>query len=47
MQERSLLEILDEMLTEYEIFVNNSEQLIKEAKKKLREERRKCKTKKN
>lgn len=47
MQERSLLEILDEMLTEYEIFVNNSEQLIKEAKKKLREEKRKCKAKKN
>lgn len=47
MQERSLLEILDEMLTEYEIFVNNSEQLIKDAKKKLREEKRKCKAKKN
>lgn len=47
MQERSLLEILDEMLTEYEIFVNNSEQLIKEAKKKLREEKRKCKAKEN
>ena len=32
MQERSLEEILDEMLTEFEIFVNNAEQLIKEAK---------------
>lgn len=47
MQERSLLEILDEMLTEYEIFVNNSEQLLKEAKKKLKEEKRKCRAKKN
>lgn len=45
MQERSLLEIMNEMLTEHEIFVNNLEQLIKEAKKKIREEKRKCKTK--
>ncbi len=38
--EKSLLEILDEMLTEYEIFVNNSEQLIKDAKKILREQKK-------
>ena len=38
--EKSLLEILDEMLTEYEIFVNSSEQLIKDAKKILREQKK-------
>lgn len=40
MQERSLEDILDEMLTEFEIFVNNAEQLIKEAKKIQRAQKR-------
>lgn len=39
--DRSLHDIMVEMLTEYEIFVNNSEQLIKEAKKLLRKNGRK------
>ena len=30
--EKALLEIFEEMLTEYEIFISNSDQLIKEAK---------------
>lgn len=42
MQERSLEEILDEMLTEFEIFVNNAEQLIKEAKQ-IRKAQKRCK----
>lgn len=50
MQERSLEEIFDEMLTEFEIFVNNADQLIKEAKK-IRKAQKRCKkatrTKKN
>lgn len=40
MQERSLQDILDEMLTEFEIFVNNAGQLIKEAKKIQRAQKR-------
>ena len=39
-KEPALDEIFAEMLTEYEIFVNNSEQLIKEAKAILRKQRR-------
>lgn len=39
-EERCLREIFEEMLTEYEIFVNNSEQLIKEAKAVLRRQKR-------
>ena len=40
MQERSLEDILDELLTEFEIFVNNADQLIKEAKKIQRAQKR-------
>lgn len=40
MQERRLEDILDEMLTEFEIFVNNADQLIKEAKKIQRAQKR-------
>lgn len=39
-KEPALVEIFAEMLTEYEIFVNNSEQLIKEAKAILRKKRK-------
>lgn len=38
--QRALREIFEEMLTEYEIFVNNSEQLIKDAKAILRKQKR-------
>lgn len=38
--DRTLFEILEEMLTEYEIFVNNSEQLIKDAKAIIRKQKR-------
>ncbi len=34
--EKTLKEIFEEMLIEYEVFLNNSEQLIKEAKAVLR-----------
>jgi len=36
--EPTLADLFAEMLTEYEIFVNNSEQLIKEAKAILRKQ---------
>lgn len=39
-ERRSLLEILEEMLVEYEVFVSNSEQLIKEAKAIMRKQKR-------
>lgn len=39
-EQKALLEIFEEMLTEYEIFVNNSEQLIKDAKAILRKQKR-------
>ncbi len=39
-EQKALLEIFQEMLTEYEIFVNNSEQLIKDAKAILRKQKR-------
>lgn len=39
--DRSLADILDDILTEYEIFVNNSAELIKEYKALRRKERRK------
>lgn len=39
-EEPTLADIFAEMLTEYEIFVNNSEQLIKEAKAILKKQRR-------
>lgn len=35
-EEKTLKEIFEEMLIEYEVFLNNSEQLIKEAKAVLR-----------
>lgn len=38
--EPTLADLFAEMLTEYEIFVNNSEQLIKEAKAILRKKGR-------
>lgn len=38
--QRALREIFEEMLTEYEIFVNNSEQLINDAKAILRRQKR-------
>jgi hypothetical protein len=38
--QKALREIFEEMLTEYEIFVNNSEQLIKDAKAILRKQKR-------
>lgn len=37
---KALREIFEEMLTEYEIFVSNSEQLIKDAKAILRKQKR-------
>lgn len=39
-KEPTLEDIFAEMLTEYEIFVSNSEQLIKEAKAILRKKRK-------
>lgn len=39
-KEPTLADIFAEMLTEYEIFVNNSAQLIKEAKAILRKQRK-------
>lgn len=39
-REPSLEDIFTEMLTEYEIFVNNSEQLIKEAREILKRQKR-------
>ena len=39
-EQKALLEIFEEMLVEYEVFVNNSEQLIKDAKAILREQKR-------
>lgn len=41
--QQSLLEIFEEMLIEYEVFVNNSEQLIKDAKAILRQEKKRKK----
>ncbi len=38
--QKALREIFEEMLTEYEIFVNNSEQLIKDAKAILGKQKR-------
>lgn len=39
-EQKALLEIFEEMLLEYEVFVNNSEQLIKDAKAVLRKQKR-------
>lgn len=39
-KEPTIEDILNEMLTEYEIFVNNSAQLIKEAKAALKKQKR-------
>lgn len=39
-KEPTLEDIITEMLIEYEIFVNNSEQLIKEAKEILKKQKR-------
>lgn len=39
-EQKALLEIFEEMLVEYEVFVNNSEQLIKDAKAILRKQKR-------
>lgn len=39
-EQKALLEIFEEMLLEYEVFVNNSEQLIKDAKAILRKQKR-------
>lgn len=38
--EKALAELFREMLTEYEIFVNNSAQLIKEAKALMRKRKK-------
>lgn len=38
--EPTLQDIFEEMLIEYEVFVNNSEQLIKDAKAILRKQKR-------
>lgn len=42
-EQKALLEIFEEMLVEYEVFVNNSEQLIKDAKAILRKQKRRKK----
>lgn len=39
-EQKALLEIFEEMLVEYEVFVYNSEQLIKDAKAILRKQKR-------
>lgn len=39
-EQKALLEIFEEMLVEYEVFVNNSEQLIKDAKAILRKQKK-------
>lgn len=39
-EQKALLEIFEEMLVEYEVFVNNSEQLIKDAKGILRKQKK-------
>lgn len=39
-EQKALLEIFEEMLVEYEVFVNNSEQLIRDAKAILRKQKR-------
>lgn len=38
--QRTLQDVFEEMLIEYEVFVNNSEQLIKDAKAILRQQKR-------